>query len=952
MDNNKKTQCHFISNTHWDREWKFSAQRTRHMLVTMMDMLFDIFEKEPEYKHFHLDSQTMPIQDYLEACPEKKELVKKYVSEGKLAIGPWFCLPDQFCVGGESLVRNLLLGHKMAKEFGGVSKSGYSPFGWGQISQMPQLYSGFGINFASFYRGLNTYMAPNSEFYWEGPDGTKICASRLGQRPRYNMWYILQRPVFYNKYDGDNRRVSWGNGDGVFRFTDPAKCEYEYQYTHRKYEYHDEYIDEKAKQAMAEQDGEWTTPHRFWSNGHDSSIPDMREARMIKDCDKVFDDADVFHSTVYDFEQSVIKDFDPKSPVLKGEMRYPYTKGSVSAIFGWILSARTAIKQDNFNTERLLEYYAEPLACFASFLGAKYPQNFIDISYNWLLQNHGHDSIGACGRDVVYEDVDYRYRQSREIATCVLERAMMDVAGDIDLSSWDKNEMALVVYNPAPFVRSTVVPLELEIPLEWNAEGFKIVDEKGNECAIQKLKTINPMYQIVQDPADAVDVLPVDRETIRVFVSDIPSMGYKTLKVVPLMNVRATTPKTMLTAAQTMENEYLIVEINANGTLKVTEKDTGRVYNDIGYFKDKGEIGSPWEHQDPETNEIYTTLNERAMVSLVRTGELETTFRIVLNWAIPEGLTADKKARSNRLAPYTIETFVTLRKGQKWVEFNTNINNQIKNHYLQVAFPTQINAQQVAAQGQFDVNMRQVAKLDYSLFDEIPMSEQPMNSFVDLSDGKEGVALLNTGLKGYEADDDAQNTMYLSLLRCYDLIIYVTPEEQNYSRLEDGSQSLGKHSFRYAFMPHKGDWEDAGIWQASEDFNMEITSAQLSPTACGKNPLEKSFIELEKEGLHVSGVKRSESGEGWIVRLFNPGTKTAKNKIRVNGGFAAIPATQSPIERQMVDYRLPQANGTKWSKARLVTLEELPEKDLTIDKDGWVEVEITPKKIYTIELLG
>ena len=94
-------QCHFISNTHWDREWRYSEQRTRHMLVSMLDMLFDIFEKEPDFQYFHLDSQTLPLQDYLEACPEKEPLVRKYVSEGKLIVGPWFCLPDEFMVGGE-----------------------------------------------------------------------------------------------------------------------------------------------------------------------------------------------------------------------------------------------------------------------------------------------------------------------------------------------------------------------------------------------------------------------------------------------------------------------------------------------------------------------------------------------------------------------------------------------------------------------------------------------------------------------------------------------------------------------------------------------------------------------------------------------------------------------------------------------------------------------------------
>ena len=146
----QRIQAHFISNTHWDREWRYSAQRTRYMLVSMLDMLFDIFEKEPDFHSFHMDSQTLPIQDYLEARPEKEALVRKYIKDSKLIIGPWFCLPDEFLVGGESLIRNLLLGHKIAHKFGSVAKTGYAPFSWGQISQMPQIYEGFGIDVTSF----------------------------------------------------------------------------------------------------------------------------------------------------------------------------------------------------------------------------------------------------------------------------------------------------------------------------------------------------------------------------------------------------------------------------------------------------------------------------------------------------------------------------------------------------------------------------------------------------------------------------------------------------------------------------------------------------------------------------------------------------------------------------------------------------------------------------------
>ena len=80
-------------------------------------------------------------------------------------------------------------------------------------------------------------------------------------------------------------------------------------------------------------------------------------------------------------------------------------------------------------TERLLGDYAEPMAGFAAMTGAAYPRGFLDEAWNQLLQNHGHDSIGACSRDVVPHDMFFRYRQANEISTCVMEQAFADIAG-------------------------------------------------------------------------------------------------------------------------------------------------------------------------------------------------------------------------------------------------------------------------------------------------------------------------------------------------------------------------------------------------------------------------------------------------------------------------------------------------------------------------------------------
>lgn len=951
MEEKDKLQCHFISNTHWDREWRFSARRTQYMLGYMLDMLMDILDKNPNYRHFHLDSQTMPVQDYLEVYPEKKEKFKKYVSEGRIGIGPWFCLPDEFTVGSESLIRNLLLGHKIGKEMGGISKTGYSPFGWGQISQLPQIYAGFDIHFASFYRGINEYCAPKSEFFWVSPDGTRIWASRLGKRPRYNIWYVVQRPVYFNQSNENNRDMIWNDNNGVFKLID-RDWKLDYQYTHPYYEYHSENIQARAEQAVREQDNDWTTPHRFWSAGHDSSCPDAREVRMIEDLDAALPGAHVFHSTLKEMEQGIIDSFPADTPTLYGEMRDPYTKGSVSGMFGWILSARTYIKQENFDTERRLINYAEPFAVFASFAGAPYPQNFIDLSYNYLLQNHGHDSIGSCGRDVVYEDVMSRYRQSRELSSCVFERAFMDIAGDIDLSSFSRDDAAVVVFNPAPFKRTETIRLRLELPAEWKADSFELLDADGSRIKYQVISSNKNNAQIIQNPNDVANVLHTQQYLIAAEVADMPAMGYKTLKLRPLYNVRATTPVTMFRTAHVMENEFLRVTINPNGTFNVIDKETGKEYTDLGYFKDSGEIGDPWNHVVPECNETFTTLNATPEITLLRDGEFETSYKVALRWYLPEKRTADEKARSEHKLPVDIESVITLSKGARFVEVETTVNNRCEDHYLQVGFPTDIAAEYSWAQGQFDVVRRPIAKPDYSLYDEIPMTEMPMNSFADLTDGKVGAALLNTGLKAFEASDDERRTMYITLLRSFPLRICVTSDMQDYSGWDKGSQMIGTNTFRYAFMPHKGDWEEGGVWQESEKFNLYITAAELAPTAHGKNALVHSFMELREENLSVSAVKRSEDGEGWVIRLFNPSDKAVKNAIRLNGGIAPIEKPQSPLERQVAEFELPAYSGKKWSEAKLVSLEEKDVAPLTIGDDGFVEFEITGKKILTIKFIG
>ena len=271
---------------------------------------------------------------------------------------------------------------------------------------------------------------------------------------------------------------------------------------------------------------------------------------------------------------------------------------------------------------------------------------------------------------------------------------------------------------------------------------------------------------------------------------------------------------------------------------------------------------------------------------------------------------------------------------------------------MQVSFPTHVESETTIASTPFDVVERSIKLPDPGKYAEDLQTEHPMDRFVAIEDGKAGVALLNEGLKAYEPHDDDDQTLSLTMLRCFPLRICITTLEMtDYSDQDNGSQCLGTHTFKYAFMPYSGTVETAGVWQAAERFNHAVRVAQIGPSADGgKLPLTHSFLEVENEALHVSAVKQSENGKGWIVRLFNPTDNTLRSKIRLNGGQSP-PEALSPVERQARNFALPADTGKPWSQARLVNLEELETETLTLDVDGAVSLEITKKKIVTLEFL-
>ena len=167
---------HVVSHTHWDREWYLSFQSFRLKLVHLVDELLDLLEKDPHFKFFMLDGQTIALDDYLAMRPKKEALLRKHIRNGRILIGPWHILPDMYLVGPELHIRNLLQGDRTARRFGSKMMVGYIPDPFGHPGQLPQILRGFGIETACLWRGLDE---EPTEFWWEAPDGSRVLMAYL-----------------------------------------------------------------------------------------------------------------------------------------------------------------------------------------------------------------------------------------------------------------------------------------------------------------------------------------------------------------------------------------------------------------------------------------------------------------------------------------------------------------------------------------------------------------------------------------------------------------------------------------------------------------------------------------------------------------------------------------------------------------------------------------------------
>jgi mannosylglycerate hydrolase len=867
---------HIVPHTHWDREWYKSFESFRSMLVHMVDDLIELCDSDPSFTCFTLDGQAVALEDYLLVRPEREAKLRELVQAGRLVIGPWYVLPDEFLVSGEATVRNLLYGRAECRRFGTPMNVGYIPDSFGHIAMIPAIVNGFGMKTALVYRGFGGEPGQtSSEYWWHAPDGSTC----------------LMLHLFRHGYSG-----AYFHQDGT------------------------EEILSRFRSLKDEADARATTSHRLLMSGGDHHWPDPLLPKTLDLIRRNFD-GDFVQSSVQRYADAVEKEIGT-IPDVHGELRFGYRYAF--AVLGGVYSSRMYIKQANWRSQLLLERYAEPLNAIAESMGMDSQRHLLVHAWKTLMKNHAHDSICGCSIDPVHREMMTRFAAVHDIGTSAVDRAVNHLLPADDLASGDDKYVFL--FNPTPVPRSEIAEAEVRFYLQDivvglnpdvkiapklpHTRGFGLFDEQGIEVPIQVVNRTEG-YDITYTQYNYPKQTYAERFGILIDAHGIPPLGFKGWTI--RKQARLTHHESRVKAGRTwMENSMVRVDVHSHGDVTITDKTTGAVMKGLHIFEDGGDVGDEYNYSYPARDRRVLSSRSQARVSQVERGPLRAKLRVALTMSIPVGAAKHRKTRSARTTRIPIVTTITLSASSRTVSFETTVENHARDHRFRVLFPSGIHTDSVEADSQFTVVHRQRKQYDVRKFTiEHPAAVAPMQRFVAVRNGRRAFVVLTDGLPEYELLPDANATLAVTLLRCVGLLagedLITRPGgKAGWHNETPEAQCLGRHTFRYAVVSlTAGEYADGRVLQQeSERFHLPLLPIRRKNTA--PLPLEASFAAVGSSRLVLSALKEASEGGGIVFRFWNPLQSPVEETLR----FAMTPhkVVMSRLD-ETIGEPLPVENG-------------------------------------------
>ncbi|MCU1487961.1 MAG: alpha-mannosidase [Actinomycetia bacterium] len=826
-----------VPHTHWDREWYSSFQTFRLRLVDLLDDVLPRLESDPSLAHFLLDGQLAMVDDYLAVRPAAEAALRRLNGAGRISMGPWYVLMDEFLVSGETMVRNLQLGLDRAAAFGGAMEVGYLPDMFGHVAQVPQLLRQFGFEHAVVWRGVPEAVDKDA-FWWSAPDGSTVRAQYL--------W-----PEGY------------GNGADL---PDDGKG--------------------LVEQVRAHLDvmGDACTGSLLWMHGTDHQVPSDHLGRVVAEANALQDE---LHFTVAPLAGHLAAGATTGLPSITGELR----SGARANLLMGVASNRVDVKQAAARAERSLERRAEPLS--ALFLPAeRWPGALLDVAWLEVIRNSAHDSICACSADDVCTAVLHRYAEATAIADGLGDRALQAAGASVSTAG-------AVVVNASARARSGLVSLRLpgigEVPRiqvvevrppvlvdevvddhrqvldRWRSQEVEPgtyvhrvdIDERDDHVEVTLHAADKLLANLVLDDVKAhLDTLtgPFHVRLVQPSVTELlarveaPGYGWSTwtpLEVGPVV-----------VDPQSMRNGLVTVEVADDGTFSV-DGLTG-----FDRLVDDGDHGDTYNYTPPAHDRV---VDEPTSITVHRAevGPLRGRIRVTRTYDWPERVNDGSRSRVGS-RPTVVTTTIEVRAGERLVRVTTELDNQSDDHRVRAWFPLpDPDAPTSRAECAFAVVERgREAEGGPS---EQALPTFPSRRFVQAG----GLTVVHDGLLEYELVGDH---LALTLLRATGMLSRVElanrPLPAGPPDRLDGPQVRGRHTFRYGVAVG-----DVDPYALVDDAFLPLEVARSDGT--GDRPATGTALDVS--GAEVSALRRV---EGTLeLRMFNPTAEPTEVRLPGRSGW-------------------------------------------------------------------
>lgn len=877
-----KKKVYIISHSHWDREWYMAYEQHHMRLIELIDDLLELFEVDPSFNSFHLDGQTIILDDYLQVRPEKRQAIQQAINEGKLRIGPFYILQDDFLISSESNVRNMLIGMEESRKWGTPVMLGYFPDTFGNMGQTPQLMKQAGISAAAFGRGVKpigfdnqvleaeNYSSQYSEMWWKGPDQTAIFGLLFAN------WY--------------------SNGNEI-----PVEKEAALAFW---------------KQKLADAEQYASTNHLLMMNGVDHQPVQKDISKAIHLANELFPDYEFIHSNFTDYLEAVQKDVPEDLGSVEGELTSQETDGWYT--LANTASARVYLKQWNTKVQRQLENITEPLATMAYEVSGNYPHDQLDYAWKTLMQNHPHDSICGCSVDSVHREMIPRFEKADEVGKYLAQDSLEQLTAAIDTTGFPKDSFPFVIVNTAGMDKTGEAEITIELERKRFAEGIP-------EQLYQELENLPKRKYHVETKSGATIPAILSEETVQ-FGYDLPKDRFRVpymarmIKVtLPLENMpafswetfalvegeaKAEEKETMIhQSGRIIENGPLHLTIEKNGTITMEDRKNKRKLNNLHIFEDIGDIGNEYIFKQPfcdqpilssnkENSEVKVLVDtpEIAKISILQEMEIPVSAdeRLEKEQQMVVEFRYRKAERSKEKRILQIKTIMTIRKDSKKIDFETTLDNQMKDHRLRVLFPTKLHVEHHEADSIFEVVKR---PNHVSKSWENPTNPQHQQAFVNIHDEEYGVTVGNFGLNEYEVTEDGQIavTLLRSVGELGDWGYFPTPE----------AQCLGEHRFNYSIELH-GPEEKFSTYLHTYAAQIPFSTQQIKHHE-GTLISKQQYLTIKSETFAITALKRSKFSDKVVVRGFNMSSHLEKLEItKDNGKTVILNLLEEPTKQAVV----------------------------------------------------